>query len=255
MTGAWPEIRLVAHRCGGIAAPENSLAGLDAAARLGVGAVEFDVMLSADQEPFLIHDETLERTTNGIGRVAETSAEVLDGLSCARGWGAEFGNERLPRMIVALKHCRRLGLRVNIEIKPSGGVERVTGTVVAQRALACWAELGGIPQDLLFSSFSTTALAAAREASPGLQAALLLDECRDDWLAEARRLDVQAVHCSLSMTDSVWFQNALRSGLAFRIYTVNRPADALRLLAGGVSAVFSDCCAELGAALSTMSPR
>lgn len=65
----WPHPRLIAHRCGGALAPENTLAGLRKAFELGYRAVEFDVMLSGDGTPVLIHDETLERTTDGqIGR-------------------------------------------------------------------------------------------------------------------------------------------------------------------------------------------
>jgi glycerophosphoryl diester phosphodiesterase len=67
-----PLPRWFAHRGGGSLAPENTLAGIRLAARLGYKAVEFDVMLSGDGTPVLIHDETLERTTNGVGRVCET---------------------------------------------------------------------------------------------------------------------------------------------------------------------------------------
>ena len=71
--------RIIAHRCGGALAPENTLAGLRLAARLGCGGVEFDTMLAADGVPVLMHDETLERTTSGCGRVAD-----LDSISLAR---------------------------------------------------------------------------------------------------------------------------------------------------------------------------
>ena len=143
MTGDWSNIRCIAHRCGGAMAPENSLAGLGVAARLGMGAVEFDVMLSADGDPFLIHDETLERTTLGTGRVAETPSIVLDTLSCARGWGPPFDIERVPRLEPALAKCYELNLLPNVEIKPSVGSEEETGKVVARRALATWTALGG----------------------------------------------------------------------------------------------------------------
>ena len=69
--------RIIAHRCGGALAPENSLAGLDLAARLGCRGVEFDVMLSADEIPLLIHDEAVDRTTTGRGQVASLSAEQI----------------------------------------------------------------------------------------------------------------------------------------------------------------------------------
>ncbi|HRC61180.1 MAG TPA: glycerophosphodiester phosphodiesterase family protein, partial [Candidatus Propionivibrio aalborgensis] len=73
----WTLPRVFAHRCGGALAPENTLAGLRMAAAMGCRAVEFDVMLSADSSPWLIHDETLERTTNGAGRVCDTSDDAL----------------------------------------------------------------------------------------------------------------------------------------------------------------------------------
>jgi glycerophosphoryl diester phosphodiesterase len=65
---SWPYPRLIVHRLGGALAPENTLAGLAVAARLGCKAVEFDVMLSRDGVALVIHDETLERTTSGSGR-------------------------------------------------------------------------------------------------------------------------------------------------------------------------------------------
>ena len=74
---AWVLPRVVAHRCGGALAPENTLAGLPIAAALGYRAVEFDVMLSADATPWVIHDETLERTTSGFGNVCATPDVIL----------------------------------------------------------------------------------------------------------------------------------------------------------------------------------
>ena len=76
----WPWPPLLVHRCGGALAPENTLAGLRIAARLGCRAVEFDVMLSRDRVPVLIHDETLMRTAGIVGAVPELSAEQLQSL-------------------------------------------------------------------------------------------------------------------------------------------------------------------------------
>jgi glycerophosphoryl diester phosphodiesterase len=77
---AWPHPRLIAHRGGGALAPENTLAGLRTAASLGYRGVEFDVMLSADGTPVLIHDETLERTTDGRGPAGGGVDRVRDGF-------------------------------------------------------------------------------------------------------------------------------------------------------------------------------
>jgi glycerophosphoryl diester phosphodiesterase len=123
-----PLPRWIAHRGGGSLAPENTLAGIRLAARLGYRAVEFDVMLSADGTPFLIHDETLERTTNGHGRVCATPDDVLLTLDAG-------GGERIPAAAAAL--CRQYGLLANVEIKPAAGYERQTAEV-ARHCVALW---------------------------------------------------------------------------------------------------------------------
>ena len=92
----WLLPRVFAHRCGGALAPENTLAGLHIAAALGFGAVEFDVMLSASGTPWLIHDETLERTTNGAGRVCDTPDGVLQTLDAGVFRHPSFAGEPLP---------------------------------------------------------------------------------------------------------------------------------------------------------------
>ena len=81
----WPYPPLVAHRCGGTLAPENTLAGFDACVRYGYRMVEFDAKLSADNELFLLHDDTLERTTNGYGAAADYTWAQLAMLDAGAG--------------------------------------------------------------------------------------------------------------------------------------------------------------------------
>jgi len=159
---AWPLPRVFAHRCGGALAPENTLAGLRIAAAMGGRAVEFDVMLSADGPPRLIHDETLERTTNGAGRVCETPDAVLQGLDAGSQQHRAYAGEPLPSLGDAAALCHELGLMANVEIKPATGFEAITGEVVARRISELWQ---GRPLPLV-SSFSPAALEAARRAVP-----------------------------------------------------------------------------------------
>ena len=127
----WPLPRWFAHRGGGSLAPENTLAGIRLAAGLGFKAVEFDVMLSGDGTPVLIHDETLERTTNGRGLVCDTPDAVLFALDAGQG-------ERIPRFVEAAALCRQLGLLANVEIKPASGHEERTAEVVARLGAELW---------------------------------------------------------------------------------------------------------------------
>ena len=183
-----PLPRWFAHRGGGTLAPENTLAGIRLAARLGFRAVEFDVMLTADGTPVLIHDETLERTTNGTGRVCETPDHALFALDAGDG-------ERIPRFAEAAALCRELGLLANVEIKPAAGHAERTGEVVAAEAARLWA---GAALPPLLSSFDPAALAVARDVAPGLPRGILFEAVPDDWHARLTELGAFSLHCDAS---------------------------------------------------------
>ena len=221
----WPLPRVFAHRCGGALAPENTLAGLRIAARLGLRAVEFDVMLSADGTPWLIHDETLERTTNGFGRVcesADTRLRVVDAGVCRH---PAFAGELLPTLASAASLCRQLGLRVNVEMKPAAGFEALTGEVVARQVRRLWAT-GELP---LVSSFSETALAAARAAVPELPLGCLHQRPPVDWLVRVRELAAWSLHCTPTSVDDDLLRTASAAGIPLLCYTVNDPLTAAAL--------------------------
>lgn len=232
---AWRYPRLIAHRCGGALAPENTLAGLRLAARLGVRAVEFDAMLSRDGVPVLVHDETLERTTNGHGRVAETDAAELGRLDAGIRHHPAYAGEPLPTLAAALALCDELNLAVNLEIKPSAGQDARTGSTVAAVAAACVPRAG-----LLLSSFSTAALAAAAEMAPELSRALLVETIPADWAQRLQEQGCIALHAEAGTLDRDLVRAVTAAGVPLACYTVNRRSEAEALFAIGVSAVFSD---------------
>ena len=174
--------RIIAHRGAGALAPENTLAAMRLAARLGCRAVEFDVMLTADGVPLLIHDETLERTTDGSGRVAAQRFAVLRALDAGVSHGAAFRGEPMPTLEEALDLCAELDLWANVEIKPAAGYEAQTGSVVG-RQLTQQQRYRGV-----VSSFSPQALAAARLAAPQLGYALLVAAIPADWWRATRSI-------------------------------------------------------------------
>ncbi|MDX9707733.1 MAG: glycerophosphodiester phosphodiesterase [Azospira sp.] len=223
-----PLPRFIAHRCGGALAPENTLAGLRAAAAHGFRAVEFDVMLSAEGTPVLIHDETLERTTNGVGRVDETPDKVLFALDAGAG-------ERIPALAGAAALCAELGLFANVEIKPATGHDARTGEVVAAFVAERWP---GEPP--LLSSFSPEALAAARRVAPQARLALLYEDVPAGWRDALARLGAISLHCDAGRLRDATLAEAAAAGVPVLCYTVNAPAEARALFARGVAAVFTD---------------
>jgi glycerophosphoryl diester phosphodiesterase len=216
--------RIIAHRCGGRLAAENTLAGLHAAARLGCRGVEFDVMLSADDIPVLMHDETVDRTTDGSGRVAELTLTELLRLNA--------GGEPVPTLEQALATCQRLGLWANVEIKPSAGLEARTGEVAGRLLSARWQGPGVV------SSFSLAAIRAARRVAPELRYALLAETLPPDWQVLTRELELTGWH--LPATAAAEVRALSNTGLNVACYTVDAPDLAAALFAAGATAIFSD---------------
>jgi glycerophosphoryl diester phosphodiesterase len=237
MSQAWPYPFWIAHRGAGKRAPENTLAAFREGAHQGFRMFECDVKLSADDVPFLLHDSALERTTSGMGRAGDQPWTALSQLD-AGGWhGARHAGEAMPTLAAIARFVLANGLAVNLEIKPTPGVERRTGDVVARAAAQLWA--GSAPAPLL-SSFDVAALEAAASAVPALPRALLLDELRAGWFDAAQRLACRAVVTHHSLMDAGMVRRLHQAGLRALVYTVNERADLAAMRAAGVDGVITD---------------
>ncbi|MBV8209592.1 MAG: glycerophosphodiester phosphodiesterase [Burkholderiaceae bacterium] len=245
----WPYPRVLAHRGGGAFAPENTVAAIRVGSERGFRAVEFDAMLSADGEAVLIHDVTLERTTNGTGPVAASSWAQLSRLDAGSWFSKEFAGEPIPRLLDALGFCRSHAVWSNVEIKPSPGDERRTGAVVADVVTRAFADLlkdGARPGELpdpsvpLLSSFSVDALEAAREQAPALAYGLLVERIPRDWRTRLERLGCVALHCDHRHLDAKSALSVREAGYWLFVYTVNDRPRALELVKWGVDAFCTD---------------
>lgn len=235
---AWPLPRWIAHRGAGRLAPENTLAAFRLGARHGYRAFECDVKLSADGVPFLLHDTTLERTSNGLGRAGDLRWSQLALLDAGSWHGRQHAGEPLATLAGVAAFILRNRLALNIELKPVPGQERLTGEVVAAEAARLWAG-SGLPPPLL-SSFSPVALEGARQAAPGLPRALLLDALHEDWPEVARGLGVQAVITDHRLMDADVLAVLRAQRWRGLCYTVNETEDVQRLLALGIDGLITD---------------
>jgi glycerophosphoryl diester phosphodiesterase len=236
-SSAWPYPALVAHRCGGVLAAENTLAGLAEAVRYGVGMVEFDAKLSADDVPFLLHDDDVDRTSNGHGPAASLDYARLAALDAGSWFDAEFRNERMPTLEAVAQRCIALKLCANVEIKPCPGREVVTGERIAQAVRMFWKDA---PIQPLLSSFSEAALEAALRTAPELARGLLFGRPPEDWRARAQRLACVSVHFDHQQIDRPLLDEIRQAGFRTLAYTVNDTARARELRAWGVDAICTD---------------
>ena len=229
--------RVIGHRGAAGHAPENTLASLRRAAELGARWVEFDVALTRDGEPVLLHDETVDRTTDGKGRLAAMALGEVQQLDAGRWHSEAAAGERVPTLMQALALLKSLGLGANIEIKPTAGREAETGAVVAKRIADAWPE--SLPPPL-FSSFRTEALAAARDAAPRIARGYLLSRLGRDWRREAAALGCVSVHCNHRHLDRKAAAEVRQAGYRLLAYTVNDAMRGRQLFGWGVDAVFTD---------------
>jgi glycerophosphoryl diester phosphodiesterase len=255
----WPYARVLAHRGGGALAPENTLAGIRYGYDLGFRAVEFDARLARDELPVVIHDRTLERTTNGHGEVAALTAAQLAQLD-AGGWFApRYAGEPVPTLDAAIAFCRAQGIWIDLEIKRAPGVEAHIGEVVACTAAQGYADLlrsGGDraenvdPRVPLLTSFSRAALLAAREAAPDLPRGFLVHGVPEDWMAELEAMGCVSLHVDHELLKREQALAIKKAGYWLFCYTVDDPGRAREILGWGVDALCTDRIDLIGAAFA-----
>jgi glycerophosphoryl diester phosphodiesterase len=233
----WPLPLWIAHRGAGKLAPENTLAAFRLGASYGYRAFECDVKLSADGVPFLLHDDTLERTTGAQGSAGERRWDELSQLD-AGGWHSRrFAGEPPPSLRALARYVLRNGFALNIEIKPTPGAEHRTGVVIGEQVRKLWAGSATLP---LFSSFRPEALQGAKDSAAEVPRALLLDTLWQGWPDVARALGVEAVVTNHTLMEIGLVTQLHAEGWRALCYTVNDEAEAARLQRLGIDGLITD---------------
>ena len=217
---------VIGHRGAAGHRPENTLASLRYALTLGVDAVEIDVQM-LDGALIVLHDDTLERTTNGHGQFKAMALDALRTLDAGAG-------ERVPLLeeVIALTRGR-IGL--NIEVKEAGIASQVIDFV-----LAATADLPAWRARILLSSFDVATSTELARLRGTMGFGLLYEEAFEPALTRALSLGAKSLHMSLDTLDATAVARAHKQGLEVYIYTVNTHEDIARCRAAGVDGVFSD---------------
>ncbi len=220
---------IYAHRGASAEAPENTLSAFRRALEAGADGIELDIHLSRDGVPFVIHDDTLERTTDGSGTVAEATSKVLRTLDAGSWFAPGFAGEPLPTLEAVL-HLLAGRLRVNVELKD------------ARAGMAVLDLLRQFPQaDVVVSSFNHGLLALLRRVAPDLPLAVLQDA--GDWhraLARAVSLRACAFHPHVDLVNRPLLAACRRLQLPVFPWTVDDPCRARALTRIGVAGLFTN---------------
>lgn len=231
---------VVAHRGYAVVAPENTLPALAAAAQTGADYVEFDVRTTADGVPVVIHDRTVDRTTDGTGRVADLTLDQVLELDAGSWFSRAYAGLRLPTLSEALDLLAPADSRLLLEIKPPATVEQVK-TVVAQVAER------DLNERTVVQSFDPQILHLVDEAAPELRRGLLRSGFDADPVGVA--LEVGAAFCNPSVKDVLGNPETVlelrAAGVAVMPWTANDPRLWPALLGTGVAGIITDRPGEL----------
>ena len=236
---------MIGHRGAAACAPENTLAGLRKAKELNCRWVEFDVRLTADGQLILLHDERLERTTDGRGKAIALPLAAVRRCDAGSQFGASFRGEWVPTLAEAVTVLSELGIGANIELKAARGREAETGALAAAMLSSLWPPQ--LPEPLI-SSFHQEALAAALATAPQIARGILFHAVPKAWQALAESLGCATIHADQRRVHPKLVAEIREAGYPVLAYTVNDPLRARMLWGWGVTSVFSDVPHILSAA-------
>ncbi len=229
--------KIIGHRGVASYAPENTLEGIHTAADMEVEWVELDVKLTKDQVPILFHDETLDRTTNGSGPVAETNYDDIRQLEAGSWFGESFAGIRIPTLEEAIEVLIDRDLGVNLEIKPCPGREKETAEVMLDMVSQIWDD----HDRLLISSFQHVSLETALDMAEDWHRGYVLPaEWPENWAEIADYLKVSSVNVNGHTVTREQVETVMDMELPILAYTINQPDRARLLQSWGVDGFFSD---------------
>lgn len=232
-------IKAGAHRGDSGRAPENTLAAFELALNAGADLLEFDVQMTRDHIPVVIHDEWVDRTSNGHGRVTDLTWAELKKFDFANNWGPEFTGCRLP----SLDEVLELGAgrcQMNIEIK-NGPVfyPQIEETIIDRvKAHHC-------REQVIISSFDHHAISRCHHLDPGIRLAYLISHLPLEigvWLPTFR---LYALHPYFAYVTRDLVKECHQLGLKVNVWGTNNPADWAKLAGWGIDGIISDYIFDL----------
>ena len=231
----WPYPHWIAHRGAGHLAPENTLAAFRTGFASGFRMFECDAKLSSDGVVYLLHDDTLNRTTHAKGPAHLPPWNELSLLDAGSWHSTSFSGEAIPTLEQIIRFCLDNECQLNIEVKPSLGFEAPTGEAVAREVQRLW-----FGQPPLLSSFNREALRGAQRIAPEIPRGLLMDALEPDWHEATQNIQCKALICNEKLYNKNLLNEIKARDLCAVAYTVNNQSRAQALLDMGIDAIITD---------------
>ncbi len=234
------QTRVIAHRGFSARAPENTLASFRKAVEIGADMIELDVLLSKDGRLVVIHDDTLDRTTDGKGKVSEFTLAQLKRFSAGIWFSKKFKNEHIPTLREVFDLAKGK-LLVNVEIKTEAVTNKIHGGIagkVVKLIRRC-----GMKTQVIVSSFDPRALKQMRRLDPRIKTATLYDaklQCGKKPEQIMRECGTSAFNLSTREVSPAIVRLSHAEAKPVAVYTVNDAFTMRKMISLGVDAIFTN---------------
>jgi len=237
------QIIIEAHRGDSFNAPENTMAAFRRAIELNAPAIELDVHPAMDGTLMVMHDDTVDRTTNGAGAVSAMAVEELLKLDAGAKFSPAFSGEKIPTLVDVFNLLASGNIRLNIEIKASPPGMNVPFTLV--NLLRRFDK----ERHYVVSSFNPDALLAVRTIAPEITLALIGNG--PEILPQAQQQHFSWIHGNFRTVDAQLIARAHATGLRVNIWTMDDPARVAYWRGINVDKICTNCPAKILAAVQS----
>lgn len=227
--------KIFAHRGSAGTHPENTLAAFQEAIRVGADGIEIDIQLTKDHELVVIHDHTLDRTTNGTGEVQSYTLAELKKFDAGSKFSPEFKEEKIPSFLEVLELIKGTNVELNVEIK-----NRAKHETGVEKKVVEDLEKAGLTNKIIISSFNHQTLKKVKELRPDLECAILYMKKMDTPWNYASQFGATALHTYEKETEIDMIHEAQEKGFPVRVFTVNDEEGMEKLIRAHVSAIITD---------------
>ncbi|KPN13108.1 glycerophosphodiester phosphodiesterase [Bacillus australimaris] len=227
---------IIAHRGSSSAAPENTLAAFDLAVQQGADYIELDVQLTMDQQVAVIHDDTVDRTTNGSGLVKSYTMDQLKKLDAGSWFDQQYTNERIPTLQEILeRYSQRIGILIEIKHpKRQIGIEKAVVDIINRFAYS---------RHIMIQSFDDASLQRVKAYAPSLRTAFIIKpsafKLTKRNLAEYS-LFADCLNMKKTMINRWWIDRIHSFGMDVFIWTVKDQKTADRIKTYPIDGVVTD---------------
>lgn len=235
--GGQGRMEIYAHRGFSGEYPENTMLAFQKAYDAGVDGIELDVQMTKDGEIVVIHDERVDRTTNGIGYVKDFLYKQLRLLDAGSWFHDRFARQRVPALMEVMEWVQNLDKKIMINIELKNNV--IDYPHLEEKLLKMIGQFQ-LEKQVVLSSFNICSMLKARRLHPSIEIGTLFEGIHESAIPKAKVVDAQAIHGDLLFVLSSEGRKAVAQGLKLRVYTVNDTKITAMLQDAEVSALMTD---------------